>query len=143
MSLTYVEDSYDLLRERAAYIPPNFQRSIAGSIGTAESIDPYEIIKSKLRSYFNSALLKVESDTKEYITAKPISVKVYSDEKLYFAENENLAVCGTESDHEGAIYDLGLHIIHFFEYYKKIDEGKLAGEGLRLKKLYKNLFVEK
>jgi len=38
--------------------------------------------------------------------------------------------------------DLQLHILHFYYYYKGIDEKKLIGEGIRLKKLYTDLLVE-
>jgi len=70
------------------------------------------------------------------------SVKAYRDEDFFFAENENLAVCGTGDTLRDALQDLELHITHFFEYYKNLDNSQPAGDALRLKSLYKNLLIE-
>ena len=84
----------------------------------------------------------MQIETRRFCTSKPIAVKVYREEDLFFAENENLAVCGTGTTPQGALYDLALHIIHFYEYYRNIDASKLTGEALKLKNLYQNLLIE-
>jgi len=58
---------------------------------------------------------------------------------LYFAEDDNLAVCGYGETREEAVQDLNLHIKYFSQYYKKLDSGNAIGEALRLKESYKNL----
>jgi len=68
-------------------------------------------------------------------------VKIYRKDDLFFAENENFVICGTGDTLEDSLQDLCLHIIHFFEYYKKIDKSKLTGDALRLKELYENLLI--
>ncbi|ODS31878.1 MAG: hypothetical protein SCARUB_02992 [Candidatus Scalindua rubra] len=62
-----------------------------------------------------------------------ITVKIYRDDDLFFAENETLVVCGTGDIPQDALQDLCFRIIHFFEYYKKFDESELTGDALRLK----------
>jgi hypothetical protein len=86
--------------------------------------------------------MRLQAETKKFYTPKPISVKIYRDEDLFFAENENLVVCGTGDTTQDALQDLCVHIIHFFEYYKKLDKSKLTGDALRLKELYQNLLIE-
>ena len=54
--------------------------------------------------------------------------------RLFFAENENLAICGTGENKQEAIQDFMIHLIHFYEYYKAIDENKLIGKAISLKK---------
>jgi thioredoxin reductase len=76
------------------------------------------------------------------VPSRPISINIYCDDDLDFAENENLAVCGTGNNIEDAIENLKKHIVHFYEYYRKMDEDKLIGEALRLKDLYADLFIE-
>lgn len=143
MSLAYVEESYELLKERKSYLPHNYPKSSFEGVETADFIDLYEIFKTWIKSYHKTQLLKVQVDKKEYVVVKPITVKVYCDEDLFFAENENLVVCGTGETQEEAINDMGLHIIHFYEYYNNIEEDKLIGDALRLKRLYEDLFIEK
>ena len=69
---------------------------------------------------------------------KPILVNVHHDGDLFFAENETLNVYGTGDTPQNAIHDLVMHIVHFFKYYKNIDESKLMGNALKLKALYQN-----
>ena len=102
-------------------------------------------MNSKKEIYENAPLAplwRLQSKTKRFYTPIPIAVKAYRDEDFFFAENENLAVCGTGDTPQDALQDLALHITHFFEYYKNLDNSQLAGDALRLKNLYKNLLIE-
>lgn len=138
MNLAYVNTPYPLY-ELKEYQPYNFLRTF---IETAESINSFNIFKNAQRSNFSTFLFLIKMKTKAYIANKPISINVYCEDELYFAENENIAVCGTGNNSEDAIEDLKKHIIHFYEYYKKMDKNKLMGEALRLKDIYADLFIE-
>ncbi len=70
------------------------------------------------------------------------TVKIYQDEVLFFAENENLNVCGTGETSQEALADLRLHILHFYKYYRELDKEQLVGDAVRLKELYHNLLIE-
>jgi len=134
-------DSYEEIKERMKYIPVNYKSTRAIGVSTATAIDPQQIFANRIKPYV-APLWRLQSKTKRFYTPIPIAVKVYRDEDFFFAENENLAVCGTGDTPQDALQDLVLHIIHFFEYYKKLDDSQLAGDALRLKTLYQNLLIE-
>ncbi len=134
-------DNYEEIRERMEYIPVNYKSTRAIGVGTAMAIDPQQIFANRIKPYV-APLWRLQGKTKRFYAPTPIVVKVYRDEDFFFAENENLAVCGTGNTTQDALQDLALHIIHFFEYYKKLDNSQLAGDALRLKTLYQNLLIE-
>jgi len=134
-------DSYEEIKERMEYIPDNYRSTKVIGVCTATAIDPQEIFTNRFKTYI-APLWRLRSRTKRFYTPIPIAVKVYRDEDFFFAENENLAVCGIGDTPQEAIQDLALHITHFFEYYKNLNKSQLTGDALRLKALYKNLLVE-
>lgn len=141
MNPSLIETDYDVMKERMAYVPENYIPSKVTEIGTAPTIDPQQIF-SQSKRHQPVPIWRLHVETKKFYTPQPISVKIYRDEDLFFAENENLVVCGTGDTSQNALQDLCLHIIHFFEYYKKLDKSKLTGDALRLKDLYENLLIE-
>lgn len=141
MNPSLVEDTYDVIKERMAYVPENYKSSSVLEVETASAIDLQQVF-SQSRKHQPVPVWRLQVGTKKFYIPRPISVKIYRDEDLFFAENENLVVCGTGNTPQDALQDLCLHIIHFFEYYKKLDESKLTGEALRLKELYQNLLIE-
>lgn len=134
-------DSYEEIKERIEYMPINYESTRALEVSTATAIDPKQIFANNIKSCV-APLWRLQGKTKRYNTSMPIAVKIYHDEDFFFAENENLAVCGTGVTPQDALQDLVLHIIHFFEYYKKLDNSQLVGDALRLKTLYQNLLIE-
>jgi len=141
MNPSLVESTYDVVKERMAYVPENYIDSTVKEVGTASAIDPQQIF-SHIKKYQPSPMWRIYVEAKKFYTPKPIVVRIYRDEDLFFAENETLAVCGTGDAPESALQDLCLHITHFFEYYKKFDKSELIGDALRLKELYQNLLIE-
>jgi len=87
-------------------------------------------------------IYRLFKENKRYLANRPIAVKISQDEGLFFAENENLNVCGTGETSQEALVDLYLHILHFYNYYREIDEERLIGDAIRLKKLYHDLLIE-
>lgn len=136
-----VEDTYDMIEERMAGIPESYKSCGVEEVGTEHLIDPQQIF-SHIRKHKPTPLFRLYGAQNFFLTPKPIVIKIYRDEDMFFAENENLVVCGTGETSQDAIQDLCLHIIHFFEYYKKIDKGNLTGDAVRLKELYENLLIE-
>jgi len=138
-----VEQTYDDMKERILpLLPMGFHHSAIREVPTAPEIDPQQVFLSTPLSNI-IPIWKLALKTKTFYTSKPILVKLYQDEDLFFAENENLAVFGTGNTTQEALQDLYLHIHYFFEYYKKHNESKLIGDALRLKNLYKDLLIEK
>lgn len=141
MNHSLVQDIYELVGERREYMPENF-----GSSAIPE-VEPNRLTDSKeelMRTWkFRTApLWRLRTETKKYYTPKPLSVRIYREGDFFFAENENLAVCGTGETPEDALKDFCSHIIYFFNYYKKLDASRLTGNALKLKELYKNLLIE-
>ena len=129
------------LQEQMTPIPGNYKRSTVMKVETDYKTDPMEIY-NRVKRITPTQVWRFSANLKVYRSSKPISVKVYSDGDLFFAENETLAVCGTGDTQHDALQDWALHIVHFYEYYKQLDESQLIGEALRLKELYKSLLVE-
>ena len=130
-----ITDSYEELKRR---VPILDNYTIWDSrIRTADEIIPKDLIKKSPLLHINKV---IGEDSREYISKNPISVRVYLEDDIYFAENENLSVCGTGGNQDEALQDLQLHIAHFYNYYNNIENDKLMGEALRLKKIYEGLF---
>lgn len=137
-----VEDTYLDIKERMSQIPDNYRRMAVSQVGTEVSIDPYQVFSQQLPKNQAAPLWKISSAKKKFYTPIPISVRIHREDNLFFAENENLAVCGTGDTPQEALKDMGLHIIHFFEYYKKIGPDQITGDAVRLKEVYKDLLIE-
>lgn len=141
MNSALAEETHNVIEERMAYVPENYKSSAIAEVGTATVVDPQEVF-SKPRKHQPIPIWRLQVKARKFYTLRPISVEVYRDEDFFFAENENLAVCGSGCSLQEALNDLCLHIIHFFEYYGKLDRTKLTGDALRLKGLYQNLLIE-
>ncbi len=141
MSFKLLEDTYDVIKERSAYKPENYEGPKDIKVETAPMEELQQIFNQR-RKYQPAPIMRLQEDTRTFYTPKPILVKIYQDEDLFFAENENLVICGTGHTPQEALKDLGQHIIHFFEYYKNLDKSKLIGDALRLKELYQDLLIE-
>ena len=138
MANVSVEESYDLIKERKRDLSTNYRGTLVAEVGTTNIIDWQQIFKNKKTIY----IYRLFKENKRYLANKPIAVKIYQDEGLFFAENENLNICGTGETSQEALTDLHLHILHFYKYYRKIDKEQIVGDAVRLKKLYHNLLIE-
>ena len=135
-----VMDAYEQVRERKAYFPDEY-RGVATYVGTAaQSIQPESYFYS---GHFNTApLMEFRSEQKHYAASKPILIKVYKVEDVFFAENESLVLSGTGMSREEAVLDFVSHVGYFYNFYKRKNESDLTGDALRLKKIYENLLIE-
>lgn len=138
MANVSVEETYDLIKERRRYLPSNYRSTLVTEIGTTNIIDWQQVFESKKTIY----IYRLFKKNKRYLTNKPIAVKIYQDEGLFFTENENLNVCGTGETSQEALADLYLHILHFYNYYREINKEQLVGDAVRLKELYHGLLIE-
>ena len=141
MSPVLAEDTYGEVKDRMEQIPENYARPKLVEMSMGTTVD-LQFVLRQLTKYKSAPLWKLYVGAKRFYASKPISVKIYRNGDLFFAENENLFVCGTGAASQDALEDLCLHIIYFFEYYKKMDRDRLTGDALRLKDLYKNLLIE-
>ena len=139
MSTAHLLADSDIWSERKRYLPTNYVGET--SEFTAEDIQPEQLFQERNINKTIVPLWNIKTDNKIYKTKKPIKVIVYEDDGLYFAGNDNLNICGYGETKEKAIIDLGLHIIYYFNYYNKMDESELIGDGIRLKHIYSKLLV--
>lgn len=133
-----VEETYELMEERKRNLPSEYRSTLVSEVETTNIIDWQQVFKNKKTIYIYS----LSEKNKLYVISNPIAVKIYQDEDLFFAENENLSVCGTGDSSQEALADLRLHILHFYKYYRKIGKQQLVGDAIRLKELYGNLLIE-
>ena len=140
MSGGVLMDAYEQVRERKAYFPDDY-KGVATYVGTAaQSIQPESYFYS---GQFNTApIMEFRSAQKHYATSKPILIRVYKVEDVFFAENESLVLSGSGTSREEALLDFSSHLSYFYNFYKRKNESELAGDALRLKKIYDNLLVE-
>jgi hypothetical protein len=141
MNTASMVDSYLVKEERREYLPTNYGHAET-KIDTAAEIVGEELLQSLSHRKLITPLWSVGTPDKRFRTMKPIAIHVYFDDGLFVAESDTLLLYGTGISPEEAIEELGLHIIHFHEYYKNLDWSQVAGEGLRLKGLYENLLLE-
>ena len=137
---TALMNTYEQVRERKKYFPEDY-RGVTTYVGTAaQSIQPESYFYS---GHFNTApLMEFRSDHKHYATSKPILIKVYKTEDVFFAENESLVLSGTGTSRDEAVLDFVQHIDYFYSFYKNKNESDLTGDALRLKKIYDHLLIE-
>jgi hypothetical protein len=110
------------------------------SIDTAPTIQAEQLF-DEIRTAPAVPLWEIRIEAKR-VRIQPISVTIYRDGDFFFAENENLAICGTGSTPSEALHDLGHHISYFYKHYKNLSRKQLTGDALRLKDLYENLLLE-
>lgn len=144
MSLNNISvlESYDLIEERRNDFPTNYRRMLSKAEteeGVSHIIDSQQFLKNNRAIYIYNSF----QGEKKYFFKQPIAVKIYQDEDLFFAENENLNVCGTGDTIQEALEDLQSHIIHFYHYYQDIRNEQLLGDAVRLKEVYCNLVIER
>lgn len=110
--------------------------------GTGEERKPDRAFKNIVAHGFDAPLWTIPTKTKKYKVSKPIKVKIYHEDNLFFAESETLVVIGAGESITDAIDDLGKQIIHFYKYYKRLPWNRVTGDAVRLKGLYETLFVD-
>lgn len=142
MSASTIYDSYEEIRTRQKSIPPDLGFSAHSFIETGSEIPLEEGSRQDQQIPEVAPLWAVHAGEKLYLASRPIRVHVFRDGNLFFAENETLLVCGTGESAWEAVEDLELHIIHFWEYYKKLPWGRVMGDAKRLKHLYGDLLIE-
>ncbi len=71
MNPSLVENTYDAIKERMAYVPENYRSSRAVEVGTAPTIDPQQVF-GQIREYQPAPLWRLYTKTKRFYTPKPI-----------------------------------------------------------------------
>lgn len=141
MNASFIFGSYEEIKTRQQYIPENYL-NLPSPPATGVGITLVGQFRQDEVIPKVAVLWAVHSGEKRFRTSKPIQVHVFRDDDLFFAENENLLVCGTGDSAWEAVEDLELHIIHFWKYYSKLSSDRVIGDAKRLKALYKNLLIE-
>ncbi len=121
---------------------PAFSPFYPFSDSTAQERMPDKEFRDKVVHSQITPLWAIGTKTKKHKVSKPIKLHIYSEDNLFFAENETLVIIGTGNSVTEAIDDFCRHVIHFYKYYKKLPVDKVTGDAVRLKKLYEALFVE-
>lgn len=138
MNTLLAERTYEDIREKmSSEMPKGYERL---KVNDAEKV-ALDTFMKQIRST-PAPVWRIHKKTKRYCARKPIYVRIYQDGEFFFAENETLAVCGSGNSPQEALQDFGMHILHFFDYYRKLDEVRLMGDAVRLKKIYADLFFE-
>jgi hypothetical protein len=141
MNTSSILESYEEIKSRQKDIPEDY-RMLPFLIGTEVDIPPEERFRQDQEISKDAPLWAVHTEVKKFRTSQPIKVHIFRDGDFFFAENETLMVCGTGESIWEAVEDLGLHIIHLWEYYNKLSWDRVMGDAKRLKGLYQNLLIE-
>lgn len=138
MNAMMLVNTADVPKEKI-HIPRDYQSTAVARVKTDSDTDPLQLYNNA-KGPWMSPVWSLPAEPKALYASKPILVNVYRDEDLFFAENETLAAYGTGDTPQDAVQDFFMHVVHFYDHYKGLDEGELIGPALKLKKLYKNLF---
>lgn len=141
MSPTLLAETSELAMERMSRIPEKYNPVDISQNITAPEIS-FREVSSDIIGSKPLILSRFPVKTKRYCTAKPIRVKVYRDDDIFFAENETISVWGAGETQQEAIEDFCEQVLYFFEHYKKIEKSKLSELALKLKEIYKDLLFE-
>ena len=90
---------------------------------------------------FKFPLFQLTISGRTFLPSKPIGIMVTQDGAWFFAENEALNVVGTGGSLEEAVLDLEHHIVHFWQYYRSLQDSQVTGDAVRLKHLFSNLLA--
>ncbi len=71
--------------------------------------------------------------------SRPVSIKVYEEESMWFAEQQWLNIMGTGKTKQAAIKDAEQHIEYFYEYYSTISLDRLTSHALELKNRFERI----
>jgi hypothetical protein len=110
-------------------------------VGSSTYEEPTKVTEATLKP-FKFPLFRLTISGRTLFPSKPIGVQVIQDGPWFFAGNEALNVVGTGRSLEEAVFDLEHHIVHFWEYYGSLQDSKVTGDAVRLKKLFSNLLGE-
>jgi hypothetical protein len=91
---------------------------------------------------FKFPLFQLTISGRTFLPSKPIGIMVTQDGAWFFAENEALNVVGTGGSLEEAVLDLEHHVVHFWQYYRSLQDSQVTGDAVRLKHLFSNLLAE-
>ena len=142
MSASAIHDSYEEMRNAQRDIPLGLGFRLHSFLETGADIRLGEGFRQDDAIPEVRPLFAVHAAGKTYTTSRPIKVRVFREGDLFFAESETLSVCGTGESARDAVEDLELHLVHFFDYYRRLGPDRVTGEAQRLKGLYKDLLTE-
>lgn len=111
-------------------------------VETGKEMMTVEAFRKLMAHGYSAPLWTIPTKTKKLTVSKPIKVKIYPEDNLFFVENETLVVVGTGKSIADAIDDFGKQIIHFYKYYKRLSWDRVTGDAERLKGLYETLFIK-
>ncbi len=141
MNTSTINESYEEIKRRQKYFPEYLDMK-SSLIGKDIGVSLEERFRRDQEIFKDAPLWAVHTEVKKFRTSKPIKVHIFKDADFFFAENETLMVYGSGESISEAVEDLGLHIIHFWEYYNNLSWDRVIGEAERLKHLYENLLIE-
>ncbi len=118
------------------------------SVSAFEPVHPFKIgtgrekmsdadLQKYLGHGYSAPLWSIE--TKK--VTRPIKVRIYMEDNLFFVENYTLVIIGTGESITDAIDDFSRQVIHFYKYYRRLSWDRVTGDAERLKGLYETLFI--
>jgi len=139
MNLARINESYSLRKERSSYFPKNFKRELVADSTASELRPDVRFARSPV---VKLPVWVFSSEGKAIKAKKPVSLKVFRGETLFFVENETLEIYATGESLEEAMRVFNDHLIYFYTHYKDLGWEHVTGNAVRLKKLYQKNFEE-
>lgn len=132
-----VMSSYELMKEKRQPFSDRYSSLGITNIETNQEIDPLKLLKDIAKSVI--PLWRINNSSEEL--DRPISVTSYKEGAYYIMESESLAIYAHGKTEQESIDDFVSQVIYFHEFYNNVSENKLTVNALKLKKIYKKLFV--
>ncbi|MBI5208222.1 MAG: hypothetical protein HY934_10625 [Candidatus Firestonebacteria bacterium] len=137
-----IENNYENIDSSSYKTPYESKEYNRVKVGSATNIDLKDFFIPIDRSNKITPIWTIKQKAKTFYVRKPITIKTFREDNLFFVENDNLGIYGFGESPQEALEDFKSHIIYFYNYYKNLTMDQITGDAIRLKKLYKNLLVE-
>lgn len=137
--MTAIGRDFSILHERSREFPAHFS---AAPLPPLTWNDEEANAAKCLSRPSKLPLFRLTVSGRTFHPSKPIGIQVTQDGNWFFAENEALNVVGMGQSYEEAVLDLEYHIVHFWQYYRSLQDSQVTGDAARLKALFSNLLAE-
>lgn len=119
-----------------AYLPSRYQEQEPRTRTGDLVVQPEDQIRTELPL----VLWQIAASGVRLRAASPVTVRIRSEGKFVFTENETLRVFAHGETLDEALEQFQDHVVHFFESYSKLSNDQVIGEGARLKQVFEASF---
>lgn len=138
-----VRNTDESLTGFVASLPQGYDRVRGGRVKTARLSDIEE--RERLREEFREFKVPGSQFSSQGLRLRakpPVTIRISQGEEMWFAENDRLNIHAAGQDQEQALQEFETLIIHFYKYYRALEDEKALRGARELKRNFLTTFVE-